>query len=106
MVLTADYKTAENYLQMLYTLSKEARLYVLSKLTDSLLKEEVQTKLSEPTRRSRAVRRSSSQEMTDAQLEALFADKPMPDSPVSEPTWEEVIRSNSGKTIKPVEKWL
>ena len=44
--------------------------------------------------------------MTDAQLEARCAGKPMPQYPETEPTWDEVIDSNSGKTIKPIEKWL
>lgn len=106
MVITTEYKTAENYLQMLYALSKEARLYVLSKLTDSLLREETQARASVSRRRAKVVRRSSSNKVTDAQLEARFSGKPMPDYPETEPTWSEVIDSNSGKTIKPIEKWL
>lgn len=107
MEMIAEQKTAESYLSMLYALSKEARLYVLSKLTDSLLREEIREKtVPSHSRRAKVIRRSSVHSLTDSELEKRFADKNMPDYPESEPTWSEVINANSGKTIKPVEKWL
>lgn len=106
MVLTTEYRTADNYLQLLNTLSKEVRLYVVSKLSDSIFREETLGRTPVSRRKARVVNRSVSKKISDEQLEARFADKPMPSYPPTEPTWAEVIDSNSGKTIKPVEKWL
>ncbi|MBQ9186758.1 MAG: hypothetical protein IJ144_02900 [Prevotella sp.] len=102
MVVSIERKTAEDYLQLLYALSREARLYVVSKLADSLLQEESGDVLK--CRKARVVRRPST--MSDVELEKRFSGMVSPDYPETEPTWAEVISSNSGKTIKPIEKWL
>ena len=51
------------------------------------------------------VRRRASYTPSDAELKARFADKDMPSMP-EDASWREVIDANSGKTIKPIEKWL
>ena len=106
MVLTTEFKTAEKYLQMLYALSKEARLYVLSKLSDSLLQDEIKENVPGPRRKAKVLHRSTSSSVTDEELEGVFASEDMPDYPKTEPSWDEVIKANSGKTIKSIEKWL
>ena len=56
-------------------------------------------------RKAKVIRRASSSP-SDAELEQRFADLAMPDHIPDSFTSEEIIKSNSGKTIKPVEKWL
>ena len=51
------------------------------------------------------VKRSSDNVPTDEQLEVLFADKEMPAIPDDSP-WNVIINANTGKVIKPMEKWL
>ena len=69
----------------------------------------VQSAWSKKTRTARTrvakVRRRSEQSPSDAQLEKLFADKPMPAMP-EDVSWRTIIDAKKGKTIKPVEKWL
>ena len=43
---------------------------------------------------------------SDGELEAIFSDKHMPELPSGDATWQDIIRGNSGRTIKSVEKWL
>lgn len=43
---------------------------------------------------------------TDRELETRFANLEMPTAPEDDVIWQDVINSNSGKTIKPIEKWL
>ena len=106
MVLTTELKTAEKYLQILYALSKEARLYVLSKLSDSLLQDEIKNTIPAPRRKAKVLHRTSSAIVTDEEMEGIFASEDMPDYPNTEPSWDEVIKANSGKTNKSIEKWL
>lgn len=106
MVVATEHKRIESYLPLLYSLSKEARLYIVSKLTDSLLREEGQVVASTSPKRTARVKRRASSAVSDAELSKRFSGIPMPQYPTEEPTWEEVINSNTGKTIKPIEKWL
>ena len=54
----------------------------------------------------RKVVRRASAVPSDAELEAKFANLSMPDKPQDDFTSADIIKSNSGKTIKPIEKWL
>ena len=51
------------------------------------------------------VKRRAANSPTDAALEARFAELDMPEIP-ADPDWSQVVTANSGKTIKPIEKWL
>ena len=51
------------------------------------------------------VRRRANYTPSDAELTARFANQDMPPMP-EDASWKDVIDSNAGKTIKPVEKWL
>lgn len=55
--------------------------------------------------KAKVIRRAVSSP-SDAELEQRFADLAMPEFPQDDYTSEEIIKSNSGKTIKPIEKWL
>ena len=74
-------------------------------LTTAVLEEENQKEESMPIRRVAKVKRRASDSPTDIELQARFAGKDMPDMP-EDPEWSQVISSNTGKTIKPIEKWL
>ena len=58
-----------------------------------------------PDKRVAKVRRRANCTPTDAELKARFDNKEMPQMP-EDSSWKEIIDSNIGKTIKPVEKWL
>ena len=60
--------------------------------------------LANPTK-VRKVKRRFTHSPSDAELEARFAGLDMPETP-ADPEWSQVISANSGKTIKPIEKWL
>ena len=82
----------------------------LQQQVESLLKEQVRcsakdTELHGLSKKVFKARRRSENAPTDSQLEARFAGLEQPELPV-DPSWEEIINANSGKTIKPVEKWL
>ena len=106
MVVATEHKTIDGYLPLLCSLSKEARLYLVSKLTDSLLREEEQIAALTSPRRKAKVKRRTSSAVSDEELAEHFSETSMPQYPTEEPTWEEVINSNKGRTIKPIEKWL
>ena len=91
--------------EMLRPLSSKAKLKLASLLTTSLYEEE--SIRDETTKGSRIaiVRRRAANTPSDAELEARFAGKKMPEIP-DEPILTEVIAANTGKTIKPIEKWL
>ena len=106
MIISAEQKLADSYLQTLYTLSREVRQYVAKKLTDSLSHEEAGSDNSHIKRRAKVVRHAENGVLSDAEMERRFSGKAMPNYPDEEPTWSEVINANTKKTIKPVEKWL
>ena len=105
MLALVEHRTVDQYLASLYSLSKEARQYIVSKLTDSLLSDEANA-VAPSIRRKAKVKHRSTSIVSDEELNVRFSDNPMPPYPTEEPTWSEVIKSNSGRTIKPVEKWL
>ena len=57
------------------------------------------------SRRLAKVKKRSAVAPSDHQLEAYFAKKAMPLMP-EDPSWKDVIDSNAGRIIKPLEKWL
>ena len=95
-----------SYWEMLRPLSMRAKLKLASLLTAAVLEEENEMELKSKSKRVARVLRRSSSTPTDSELEARFADKRIPNLPVSEPDWSLVINANTGKTIKPIEKWL
>lgn len=52
------------------------------------------------------VKRRTDSVPSDAELEARFVDLAMPVYPLDDFTCEDIIKANSGRTIKPIEKWL
>ena len=100
-----DREIVESYWNELSPLSKCIKLILASRLTRSVLDEE--KTVSRPgSRRVAKIRRRADSAPSDADLEARFANLGMPQMPESAPSWQDVIKANSGKTIKPIEKWL
>lgn len=99
----SDNDIVETYWKILSTLSKTVKLKLASKLTNAVLEEEV----TEQTRSRKAkVKRRANAVPSDAELEARFADLSTPEYPQDDFTCKDIIEANSGKTIKPIEKWL
>lgn len=93
----------ESYWELLSVLNRKIKLGLAARLTDAVLQEEIN-----PSNRvapRRVVRRPANIE-TDEQLEQRFAGKDMPDLPDGDSSWQDIIKANSGRTIKPIEKWL
>ena len=67
--------------------------------------EEQQTETTSRYRKAKVKRRATTV-LPDSELEAKFANLPMPVVPDDAFTYREIIKANSGKTIKPIEKWL
>lgn len=100
----SDNDIVETYWKMLSSLSKTAKLKLASMLTNAVLEEEGLEKKSY-TRKAK-VRRRAVADHSDAELEAMFANQAMPEYPQDDFSCEDIIKANSGKTIKPIEKWL
>ena len=99
----SDNDIVETYWKMLSTLSKTVKLKLASKLTNAVLEEEVTDQ--KPSRKAK-VRRRANAVPSDAELESRFADLSMPEYPQDDFTCKDIIDANSGRTIKPIEKWL
>ena len=95
----------QTYWDKLSNLSLRAKLQLASLLTASALDEANESDVSTQTRRTGKVRRRALNSPSDAQLESRFAGTEVPVAP-EDPSWSQVISSNTGKTIKPIEKWL
>ena len=95
----------KDYWEKLSTLSLKAKLQLASLLTASALDEANESDVSIQTRRTGKVRRRALNSPSDAQLESRFAGTEVPVAS-EDPSWSQVISSNTGKTIKPIEKWL
>ena len=105
-VLTrTDNDIVETYWKMLSTLSRTVKLRLASKLTNAVLEEESKEASTAHYRKARVVRKAYTVP-TDKELETRFANLEMPTAPEDNVLWQDVINSNSGKTIKPIEKWL
>ena len=99
----SDNDIVEAYWNMLSALSRTVKLKLASRLTNAVLEEElVEQKTS---RKAKVVRRALTVP-SDAELEAKFAELSMPNYPEDDFSCEDIIKANSGKTIKPIEKWL
>lgn len=95
-----------HYWEMLRPLSMKAKLRLATLLTSSVFEEESLKEEPIPQKRRTArVIRHAENIPSDAELEARFNGKDMPETP-PDPSWNHVIDSNTGKTIKPIEKWL
>ena len=97
--------TVEAYWKMLSTLSRTVKLSLASKLTKSVLDDEIAERSSLPSRKAKVIRRAVVTP-SDAELEARFANLETPQEPDNDSEWQDIIKANSGKTIKPIEKWL
>ena len=97
--------TVEAYWKMLSTLSRTVKLSLASKLTKSVLDDEIAERSSLPSRKARVIRRAVAAP-SDAELEARFANLEKPQEPDNDSEWQDIIKANSCKTIKPIEKWL
>jgi hypothetical protein len=100
----SDNDIVESYWKMLSALNRTVKLKLASRLTNAVLEEEALEQVSH-YRKAKVIRRAASVP-SDADLEERFADLSMPDYPQDDFTSEEIIKANSGKVIKPIEKWL
>lgn len=98
-------KSIEGYWEMLKPLSMKDKLQLAIMLTNAAYEEESSKNKTSTTRIIRQVRRRAEHVPTDEQLAARFAGLESPQLP-EEPEWSQVIAANTGKTIKPIEKWL
>ena len=93
------------YWKKLSTLSLKAKLQLASLLTAAALKEESLKETQSSIRRTCKVKRRAANIPSDNELETRFSGTEMPEIP-EDPSWEQVINGNTGKTIKSIEKWL
>ena len=93
------------YWEKLSALSLKAKLQLASMLTAAALKEESLKDISSSIKRTCKVKRRAVDPPSDNELEARFSGTEMPEIP-EDPSWNQVISANTGKTIKSIEKWL
>lgn len=96
---------ADLYWKVLYPLSTEDKLHLAALLTNSVYEESIAVEKNLP-KVKRRVKKSSDYMLTDDDLEVALAGEPSLSFNGEEPDWNKVIDSNTGKTIKPIEKWL
>ena len=87
------------------TLSSQNKRWLGEHLIEQAMQEEKVSMSASPSRRVSRVKRHSVNSPSDAELEARFAGMESPAIP-ADPEWRHVINANTGKTIKPIEKWL
>ncbi|MBR1499079.1 MAG: hypothetical protein IJ615_05560 [Bacteroidaceae bacterium] len=97
----------EGILTFLDTMKLSARnkRWLGEKLIEQAKGEDLLAKKALHTRRVHKVVRRSAGSPSDNELSALFAGRDVPQMP-DDPDWDQVIDANTGKTIKPMEKWL
>ena len=100
----SDNDIVEAYWNMLSALSRTVKLKLATRLTNAVLEEEMSEQ--RPHSRKAKVRKRAVAVPSDTELAARFSDLAMPDYPQDDFTSEDIIKANSGKTIKPIEKWL
>ncbi|MBP5338020.1 MAG: hypothetical protein J6Z14_01775 [Prevotella sp.] len=90
----------------LSTLSNEEKAWVIHFLVQGLFltAPSMDGKSSTQRRTAKVVHRHHSP--SDAELESLFEGKATPAAPEETHAWSDIISANTGKTIKPIEKWL
>ena len=94
----------EMYWRTLSTLSTKLKLGLATRLTAAAFEEETSRLEKHPCRIAKVKRMAVGK--TDAELDKLFAGKSMPELPEGDSSWQDIISANSGRTIKPIEKWL
>ena len=87
------------------TLSSQSKRWLGEHLIEQAEKEERSVMRNSSQERVFKARRRTACSPSDAELEARFAGTEMPELP-DDPDWHQVIKANTGKTIKPIEKWL
>ena len=95
----------DSYWEMLKPLSMKAKLQLAIMLTNAVYEEEAIKEKADMTKTARRVRRRAERVPSDQQLAARFAGLESPELP-EDPEWSQVIAANTGKTIKPIQKWL
>ena len=98
-------KKIDNYWEMLKPLSMKAKLQLAIMLTNAAYEEETIKEKANTTKTARRVRRRAEHVLSDQQLAARFEGLESPELP-EDPEWNQVIAANTGKTIKPIQKWL
>ena len=91
--------------EILSALSNEDKAWVINFLVQGLFVA-TPSENKNPTPRRKATAKKRRVDSTDADLESLFAGKDSPLPPEEDYNWSDIIKANSGKTIKPIEKWL
>lgn len=96
----------KNLTKTLSSLSNEDKAWVINFLVQGLFSTPAANDdlVSSERRVARVVQRNISP--TDAQLEEMFSGKKSPSVPEEDFSWSDLISANTGKTIKPIEKWL
>lgn len=89
----------------LSSLSNEEKAWVINFLVQGLIVATA-SENKNPSPRRKAIAKKRYGEPTDAHLETLLAGEDAPMLPEGDYNWSDIIRANSGKTIKPIEKWL
>lgn len=93
------------YWEQLRSLSLKAKLKLAAMLTTAAFEEESQKgEVASAKRVAKVVRRTNCSP-TDDELQSRFESLEVPPTP-EDPEWNQVINANTGKTIKPIEKWL
>ena len=87
------------------TLSVQNKRWLGEQLIERAMREERMGEEASHTRRVFKFKRRSVCSPSDEELSTRFAGKDMPEMP-NDPDWSQVIDANTGKTIKPIEKWL
>ena len=97
----------EAYWSMLSALSRTVKLKLVSRLTDSVLEEEEAAAEQKPYRlRTAKVKSRAKNVLSDDELEARFSKLEMPEEPEDDFSSQDIVKANSGRIIKPIEKWL
>ena len=87
------------------TLSIQNKKWLGEQLIEQAVREERLAKKGLSSKRTIRVKRRSACSPSDEELSARFVGKDVPRVP-NDPDWNQVIDANTGKTIKPIEKWL
>ena len=92
--------------ETLSSLTNEEKAWVINFLVQGLFSMTPSMEKDKPLQSRAATVTSRNCSPTDEELETLFMGKVSASAPVEDYTWSDMITANSGKTIKPIEKWL
>ena len=87
------------------TLSAKNKRWLGEHLIEQAVEEERKAKGNHSKSKVYKVKRWAADTPSDAELEERFRGTEMPVMP-EDPDWNQVISANTGRTIKPIEKWL